>query len=74
MQGGLRVGRPTGSHDVYRGTDGKTRGFVRNADAYSTVDFSDTTSTRVTGINPQGDIVGYYRDLAGWDYGFLLRR
>ena len=33
---------------------------------------TDFTSPR--GINAQGDIVGFYRDLAGDAHGFLLRR
>jgi probable HAF family extracellular repeat protein len=28
--------------------------------------------TNARGINPQGDIVGYYRDLYGIPHGFLL--
>jgi hypothetical protein len=30
--------------------------------------------TVAAGIDPQGNIVGRYRDLAGFDHGFLLRR
>ena len=44
------------------------------AAGFGTIDFPDTMSTRPTAINPQGDIVGYYRDLAGRDHGFLIRR
>jgi hypothetical protein len=55
--------------------DGKIRGFVRDTSGFfTTIDFVDTMFVRATGINPQGDIVGYYRDLAGRDHGFLLRR
>jgi hypothetical protein len=29
---------------------------------------------RVTFINPQGHILGFYRDVNGRDHGFLIRR
>jgi hypothetical protein len=55
--------------------DGRIRGFLRDTSGFfTTIDFVDTMFVRATGINPQGDIVGYYRDLAGRDHGFLLRR
>jgi uncharacterized membrane protein len=54
---------------------GKIRGFLRDTDgSFTTIDFPDTMFVRATAINPQGDIVGYYRDLSGRDHGFLLRR
>ena len=57
----------------YRAPDGKIRNFVWDSDGFRTIDFADTIFTRATAINPQGDIVGFYRDLAGRDHRFLLQ-
>ena len=58
-------------------TDLKTRGFLLNASGFSTIDLPPTIVTNFIsprGINAQGDIVGFYRDLANQAHGFLLRR
>jgi hypothetical protein len=40
-------------------------------DTFTTIDFPGASTTRVSGINPQGDIVGQYNS-AGVTHGFLL--
>jgi hypothetical protein len=39
-----------------------------------TIDFPGATATLAFGINPQGDIVGWYIDSAGGNHGFLLHK
>ena len=58
----------------YTGTDGKIRGVLIDAEGMRTVEFPNTQFTIATGLNARGDIVGWYRDLAGRDHGFLIRR
>ena len=58
----------------YTGPDGKMRGFLLDGQGFTTIDFPNTQQTLAAGINPQGHIVGYYKDLNGRDHGYLLRR
>jgi probable HAF family extracellular repeat protein len=41
--------------------------------SYSTVDFPGAAATTLTGINDDGDIVGFYRDAGGKTHGFVQR-
>ena len=56
-------------------TDGVITGFLLSAGVYVPINFpSDSLiQTQATGINPQGDIVGFYQDDSGI-HAFLLRR
>jgi len=58
----------------YTGTDGRIRGVLFDADGPKTIDFPNTQFVIATGLNARGEIVGWYRDLAGRDHGFLIRR
>ena len=58
----------------YTGTDGRIRGVLFEAEGPRTIDFPNTQFVIATGLNARGDIVGWYRDLAGRDHGFLIRR
>ena len=42
------------------------------ADGFTTIDPPGALSSKVYGINPQGDIVGQYTDTGGKTHGFLL--
>jgi len=39
---------------------------------FFTIDYPGSTRTVARGINPQGDIVGYYNDAAGKTHGFFM--
>ncbi|HET9369975.1 MAG TPA: hypothetical protein VFO19_06995 [Vicinamibacterales bacterium] len=54
--------------------DSRVRGFLFNGSDYETIDFPDSQFTIASGVNPQGHVVGWYRDAAGFDRGFLIRR
>ena len=50
-------------------------GAASNADAiFSAIDFPGSTGTQAWGIDPSGDIVGYYTVTGGETHGFLLSR
>ncbi len=49
-------------------------GSVCAADAISTIDYPDAVFTIANGINSQGDIVGWYTDVAGKTHGFFFGR
>jgi hypothetical protein len=62
---------------AYQGADLKIYGFLLDASGFSTLHLPETIVTNFVsprGINAQGDIVGFYRDSANNDHGFLLRR
>jgi hypothetical protein len=40
---------------------------------YTSVDFPDAAATTITGINDEGQIVGFYRDAGGRTHGFVRR-
>ncbi len=42
--------------------------------SFTTIDFPGAVSTEATGINPRGDIVGYYDSADGIRHGYLLSR
>jgi hypothetical protein len=48
-------------------------GFLLSDGIFTAIDFPASTMTHVYGINPRGDIVGEYRDVANNWHGFLLR-
>ena len=58
----------------YTGTDGRIRGVLFDANGLRTIDFPETQFVIATGLNARGDIVGWFRDLAGRDRGFLISR
>jgi len=58
----------------YTGTDGRIRGVFFDAVGMNTIDFPNTQFVIATGVNARGDIVGWFRDLAGRDHGFLIGR
>jgi probable HAF family extracellular repeat protein len=47
--------------------------FAQDRPVFSTVDYPGAVSTNAQGINPGGDIVGFYKDTLGKQHGFLLR-
>jgi hypothetical protein len=47
--------------------------FLLDADGYHTIDFAGAQFTIATGLNPQGEVVGWSRDAAGLDHGYVLR-
>ena len=49
---------------------------VSSADGFSFIsfDFPGAVSTQANGINPAGNIVGYYADAEGTNHGFLLSK
>jgi hypothetical protein len=57
----------------YTGSDGRIRGVFTDADGIWTIELPNAQVTITTGLNARGDIVGWYRDLAGRDHGFLIR-
>lgn len=59
---------------TYFGPDSLFHGFLLRGGQFTTIDFPNSTFTWITGINPQGDIVGFYNDGAGQQHGFVLRR
>ena len=58
----------------YTRADGRVRGVFIGAERVEAIDFPNTQFVIATGLNARGDIVGWYRDLAGRDHGFLIRR
>jgi hypothetical protein len=58
----------------YVAADGRLRGVLIDADGFWPIDFPNTQFTIATGLNARGDIVGWYRDPAGFDHGFLAQR
>ena len=57
---------------TYRDT--RVRGFIFDGSGSETIDVADSQFTVASGVNPQGHVVGWYRDAAGFDRGFLIRR
>ena len=47
-------------------------GMLKAADTYIPFDYPGATSTRASGINADGSVVGSYADSAGKQHGFLL--
>jgi hypothetical protein len=56
---------------VRRYDDAGIHGFLLSDRAFTTIDFPGAVSTELTGISPQGDIVGRYVT-AGAGHRFLL--
>src|SRR2546426_1640139 len=50
---------------------GATSNIFGECSSFTTIDFPGATSTQTWGINPRGDIVGFYVS-AGVTHGFLL--
>jgi len=59
---------------TYTRADGRVRGVFIRAEGMDAIDFPNTQFVIATGLNARGDIVGWYRDLRGFDHGFLIRR
>lgn len=55
-------------------TGNVVHGFLLDASGYTTVDVPGYPQTVLTGINPQGDIVGRARGSDGRDVAFVIRR
>lgn len=55
---------------IYNTTLG-VQGFLYSKGQYSTIHISGATYTDPTGINDAGEIVGYYKNAAGVDNGFI---
>ncbi len=49
------------------------RGFLLSAGNFRTIRFPGATFTRALGINPEGAVVGDYKDNGGKRHGFLLK-
>jgi len=49
-------------------------GFLLSDGKFSTIDFPDATATWITGINVNGDIVGFYFSKDGNQHGFVLSK
>ena len=45
-----------------------------NEPSFTTIDFPGATYTQASGINPKGEIVGFYADTGGTLHGFLLSK
>ena len=58
----------------YVAADGRLRGVFIDADGFWPIDVPNTQFTIATGLNARGDVVGWYRDPAGYAHGFLVRR
>jgi hypothetical protein len=58
---------------TYTRADGRVRGVFIRADSLA-IDFPNTQFVIATGLNARGDVVGWYRDLGGFDRGFPIRR
>jgi hypothetical protein len=52
---------------------GVTHGFLLSGGEFTSIDFPGASGTVASGINPRGDIVGFYVS-AGVGHGFLLSR
>jgi uncharacterized membrane protein len=59
---------------VYRDASNRLHGFLRDGDAYLTLDFPGATSTQAFGINAGGDVVGAFIDATGQTRAFVARR
>jgi hypothetical protein len=59
---------------TYTRANGRVRGVLIGAEGMEAIDFPNTQFVIATGLNARGDIVGWYRDLGGFDHGFLIRR
>jgi uncharacterized membrane protein len=55
----------------YSDSSFKVHGFLLRNGTFTTIDAPGATDSRASGINPQGDIVGFYSDNSG-QHGFLL--
>ena len=55
----------------FRDTTGTVHGFLLSRGVFTTIDFPGATVTQARGINPGGDIVGWYIDSSGKTHGFL---
>lgn len=65
----------------YRDGSGRSHGFVRDGDAFTTIDVPGAFLTRTFGINDRGDVAGYYQMVRGgpgtgfvWRDGEVLAR
>jgi probable HAF family extracellular repeat protein len=58
---------------TYIGSDGVFHGFLRQAGHVTTIDVPNSTFTWITGINPEGEIIGFYNSQDGNQHGFVLR-
>ena len=47
-------------------------GFFFDHGSFRTIDFPESTLTWITGVNPQGDIVGFYNSQDGKQHGFVF--
>ena len=57
---------------VYRSSDGRYRGFVKNGNNYIPIDHPDSPfNIYVTGINDSGQVAGYFWGSDGYAYGFV---
>jgi probable HAF family extracellular repeat protein len=51
----------------------RVRGYLRDGDEVTKIDYPDAVDTLPTGINDRGHVVGYYVDARGATHGFVWR-
>ncbi len=51
----------------------RVRGYLRDGDEVTKIDYPDAVDTLPTGINDRGHVVGYYVDARGRTHGFVWR-
>ena len=57
---------------TYFGSDSVFHGFLLSGGNFQTIDVPDSTFTWITGMNPEGDLVGFDNDQNGNQHGFVL--
>jgi len=58
---------------AYRTVDDAVHGFVFVKDAFTTIDYPGTAFSLITGINGQGEIVGFWQEANGVQHGYVLQ-
>lgn len=59
---------------MFQDSSSAAHGFVREGEAFITIDFPGAASTMVFGINAAGDLVGHATDSTGWTHAFVAKR
>lgn len=69
-------GAVVGNYHTGRGDVGGAKAFVFHDETYSTIDLHELCAVRseAWGINTEHDIVGFFKDAAGTEHGFVTNR
>ena len=66
-----RRGHIVGNYS-FSNVENQGSGFLLNGGNFTSIDFPGATLTWITGINPRGEILGFYLDADGNMHGFVL--